>query len=157
MSDPFRLGLISDTHNHFDPRLPSLLRSVDHILHAGDICQDAILVQLEQIAPVTAVLGNNDVGLPLRETEVVEFASKKFLIHHIVNPRVPSDAVRRRLTQVRPDVVVFGHSHQPFAAEVEDVFFINPGYAGRPRFNQPRSLAILELSGSGMRHEFLAL
>ena len=32
-----RIGVISDTHDFLDPRIPKLFAGVDHILHAGDI------------------------------------------------------------------------------------------------------------------------
>lgn len=32
-----RIGVVSDTHNYFDPGIPKLLHGVDHILHGGDI------------------------------------------------------------------------------------------------------------------------
>ena len=66
-----KLGLISDTHDYLDPRIPELFAGVDHILHAGDVGRPLLIVELEQIAPVTAVTGNTDEGLPLRETELV--------------------------------------------------------------------------------------
>ena len=39
-----RIGVISDTHNYFDPRVPQLFAGVDHILHGGDIGLPAILL-----------------------------------------------------------------------------------------------------------------
>ncbi len=144
-----KVGLISDTHGFFDPRIPELLAGVEHILHAGDIGSGQILMQLERIAPVTAVLGNNDygiAGLDCRETEVVELGGRKFLVHHIVNPRFHTDRVRALLKQHQPDFVVFGHTHEFFDAVLEGRRFVNPGYAGRPRFNLPRLLATLDLS-----------
>ena len=152
-----KIGVISDTHDHFDPRLPELFRGVEHILHAGDIGPYAILTQLEQIAPVTAVLGNNDLGLPLEITAVLQLAGRKFLLHHIVNPHAPTDVLRRRLDRERPDVVVFGHSHRPFAETIGPTLFFNPGYAGRPRFGQSRSIALLHGEAGGLRHEFIPL
>src|SRR5204863_10092352 len=82
-----KLGAISDTHGHFDPKLPKLFAGVDHILHGGDIGLPWLILELEQIAPVTAVLGNTDAGLDFKETEVAEFDGRKFLVHHIVDPR----------------------------------------------------------------------
>ena len=38
-----RIGVISDTHNYFDPRIPELFAGADHILHAGDIGLPAII------------------------------------------------------------------------------------------------------------------
>jgi uncharacterized protein len=61
-----KIGLISDTHNYLDPRVPEIFTGVEHILHAGDVGLSSLIVELEQIAPVTAVIGNTDEGLPLR-------------------------------------------------------------------------------------------
>ncbi|HAV64105.1 MAG TPA: YfcE family phosphodiesterase, partial [Verrucomicrobiales bacterium] len=57
-----RIGVISDTHGYLDPKIPALFQGVEHILHAGDIGYASIILELEQIAPVTAVLGNTDIG-----------------------------------------------------------------------------------------------
>ena len=54
------IGIISDTHGRLDHRAYAALADVDHIIHAGDIGDPAILRELETLAPVTAVLGNND-------------------------------------------------------------------------------------------------
>jgi uncharacterized protein len=59
-----RIGLISDTHGLLRPQAMAFLAGSDHIVHAGDICDDSILKALATIAPVTAVLGNNDHGHP---------------------------------------------------------------------------------------------
>ena len=81
-----RIGVLSDTHNYLDPRVPRLLAGVDHILHGGDIGLPAILLELEQIAPVTVVAGNtDDAGFYYPQTELVALAGRKFLLQHIVN------------------------------------------------------------------------
>ena len=91
-----KIGVISDTHDHLDPRIAGFFHGVDHILHAGDIGLPWIILQLEEIAPVTAVLGNNDVGLNFRETEVVQLDGCKFMVHHIVDVRAPAAPLRIR-------------------------------------------------------------
>src|SRR5687768_18148526 len=110
-----KIGLISDTHNYLDPRVAKIFEGVDHILHGGDVGLPLIIVELEQIAPVTAVVGNTDEGLPLRETEVVMLDGKKFLVHHIVTAGVGSPRTAEKLKAEAPDVVVYGHTHKPFA------------------------------------------
>lgn len=152
-----KIGLISDTHNFLDPRVPEIFAGVDHILHAGDVGQSLILVELEQIAPVTAVFGNTDDGLPLRETETVELGGKKFLIHHIVSPGARMPGLDRRLRDEAPDVVVFGHTHKAFAQEVGGVLYFNPGYAGKQRFDLSRSVAVMEVRRGRITHRFVAL
>ncbi len=151
------LGLISDTHDFLDPRIPSLFKEVEHILHAGDIGRSSIILALERIAPVTAVLGNTDAGLDVRETEVVELAGRKFLLHHIVDVREPHESLQRRLERESPDVVVFGHTHKPHDETIGSTRFLNPGYAGKQRFNLPRSVALLHCETEEVRIEFKPL
>ena len=154
----FKIGVISDTHGFLDPEVPTLFAGVDHILHAGDVGSLDVLVELRALAPVTAVLGNVDyTEMGLRLTECVELDGKKFLLHHIVNPRQLGEHLRASIAELQPDVVVFGHSHIPFQQKVGGVLFLNPGYAGRPRFNQPRSLVVAHLDERGLRCEFVPL
>src|SRR3984957_19614091 len=60
-----RIVVLSDTHaprrwKSCPPAVASQLRGADLILHAGDVCTAAVLDELAQYAPVTAVAGNND-------------------------------------------------------------------------------------------------
>ncbi|MDB6122701.1 MAG: phosphodiesterase, family [Pedosphaera sp.] len=149
-----KIGVISDTHNYFDPKIPGLFAGVDHILHGGDIGLPWVILELESIAPVTAVLGNNDAGLEFKETEVVELGGRKFLVHHIVDVNHPSDVLKRQLSRHNPDVVIFGHSHKPFNRMIGETLYFNPGYAGKPRFSLERTVAILHCDESGIRTEY---
>jgi putative phosphoesterase len=152
-----KLGIISDTHGHLDPRVEKIFKGVNHILHAGDIGFASIILELELIAPVTAVLGNTDGDISYRLTEVAEIGGKTFLVHHIVNPWAFSEPLERRIAKVRPDVVVFGHTHKKFSEIIDGVLYFNPGYAGKPKFGAERSVAILHLEDNGIRHEFIPL
>jgi putative phosphoesterase len=152
------LGLISDTHDYLDPRVSELFRGVDHILHAGDIGMPALLLELEFIAPVTAVGGNtDDPALGYRLTRLLKLADRKFLLHHIVNPHDLQDDLKSLLTKECPEVVMFGHTHKPFCERINGTLFFNPGYAGRQRFDLPRTVALLHCDGAALRHEFIPL
>ena len=153
-----RIGVISDTHNFLDPQVPGLFKGVDHILHAGDIGQPWLILRLEEIAPVTAVMGNtDDPGYHYRLTESIELAGRKFLIHHIVEPSAPDEALKRRLEREQPAAVVFGHTHKQFCETIGSTLFFNPGYAGKSRFGMPRSVAFLHCSKTEIRAEFVLL
>lgn len=152
------IGLISDTHGQLDPRVKPALAGVGHILHAGDIGLPWLLLELEaDVAPVTAVLGNVDDGLPYRTTEVLELAGRKFLVHHVVDPHRPALELQRLLAKHRPDVVIFGHTHRPFCETIGGTLFVNPGSAGRPRFGLRPSVAVLDCAGSTPRPRFIVL
>ncbi len=153
-----RIGVISDTHDYLDPRVSAIFAGVDHILHAGDIGRPRIILELEQIARVSAVMGNtDDAGFHYPLTVVVELDGRRFLVHHIVRPEELTDALRDRITRDRADVVVFGHTHQPFCQTLERRLFFNPGYAGRSRFRMERSVAILHTSKTELRTEYVQL
>jgi putative phosphoesterase len=153
-----KLGVISDTHNYLDPKVLTIFEGVEHIFHGGDIGMPALILELENIAPVTAVMGNtDDPGLRFRQTEIVEVAQRKFLLHHIVNPRDLDDSLRRRIAREKPHVVIFGHTHKPFCETIGGVLYFNPGYAGKSRFGMERTVAILHCDGQQIRPEYISL
>ena len=131
-----RIGLISDTHNLLRPEVLAYLRGSDHILHAGDICGDAVLQELARIAPLTAVRGNNDHGAwaeRLQEREHVRLGGVTILVVHDLAD------LRRAPDTGGAVVVVTGHSHQPRVEERDGVLYVNPGSAGPRRFKLPIS------------------
>lgn len=138
-----RIGLISDTHDLLRPQAVSFLRGCDHIVHAGDVTGPAVLGGLAELAPVTAVRGNNDKGAwasRLRETELITFEAISVYVIHDVG-QLDTDLIAAGI-----HVVVFGHSHKPSVAERGGVLFINPGSAGPRRFRLPVSVAELIVS-----------
>jgi uncharacterized protein len=146
-----RVGLVSDTHGLFDPRLPELLGGCELILHAGDVVQPAILDELSRIAPVRAVRGNNDSdrafqGLP--EVAAVEVGELRALLVHIAFARgqlLPD--IRGVLARHGAHLLVHGHSHRPLVTLTDGVLLVNPGSAGPRRFRLPRSAGLLEVRG----------
>ena len=149
-----KLGIISDTHGFLDPKIPRLFAGVDHILHAGDVGPYSLLLELEAIAPVTAVLGNTDTWLQLKLTESIELGGRKLLVHHIVNPHALTDELKDCMATEKPEVIVFGHTHKPFCENIGGILYFNPGYAGKQRFALERSVAILHCDERGLRPVF---
>src|ERR1051325_298056 len=102
-----KIGVISDTHNYLDPKALQLLNGVEHILHGGDIGEPWVIRKLESIAPVTAVSGNCDSNPIYKETQVVELAGRKFVVHHIVDVHAPAEGIKMRIEKEAPHVVIF--------------------------------------------------
>jgi uncharacterized protein len=139
-----RVGLISDTHNLLRPEAKSWAAGCDFIVHAGDICNAGIIRDLEELAQVTAVRGNNDKGAwadGLRDTELLKVDDVLIYVIH--------DLAKMRPDTIAPgvQVVVSGHSHKPAITMRGKVLFINPGSAGPRRFKLPISVAELEIEG----------
>jgi putative phosphoesterase len=153
-----KIGVISDTHNFLDPKIPEWFAGVGHILHAGDIGLPWILQELERVAPVTAVSGNtDDPALRYAAAKTISLAGRKFFIQHIVRPHDLNEDLRQRLARERPDAVAFGHTHQRFCESLNGVLYFNPGYAGRPKWGAERSVAILHCDGKEIRSEYFEL
>ena len=56
------IAVLSDTHGLLHPEIPSAIKDVDHIIHAGDLGKMEILDELSDIAPTSIVRGNVDTG-----------------------------------------------------------------------------------------------
>lgn len=154
MAPPARrlLGIVSDTHGLLRPWVLEALQGCDHIVHAGDVGDPAILGQLEEIAPVTAVRGNCDHGAwaeRLPWTAVVELPEASIYVLHILSTLDLDPA------SAGMDVVIYGHSHEPAEESHDGVLYLNPGSAGPRRFDLPISLARLVLEEGEMQVEFL--
>ncbi len=160
------IGVVSDTHGFYDPRVPPLLDGVEHILHAGDIGAGRIIEQLSEIAPVTAVRGNNDREGPeslFSEVEAIELGGCRIYLTHIVKvPRDRDEAGLATFLEKEADVVVFGHSHMAFNETRETqqrgrVTFFNPGAAGKRRFKVVPSIGLLDASPGRVEGRILVL
>ena len=128
------IGVISDTHGLLRPEALVALRGVEHILHAGDVGDIAVLEGLRRIAPVTAIRGNVDVSgacAELPATDVVELGDRLFYLVHSVND-LDIDPAAAGVA-----MVVSGHSHKASVSVRKDVVFYNPGSAGPRRFSLP--------------------
>jgi putative phosphoesterase len=128
------IGVISDTHGLMRPEALAALRGVEHILHAGDVGDIAILDALRKIAPVTAIRGNVDTlgaCADLPATDVVELGDKLFYLVHSVHD-LDIDPVASGVA-----MVVSGHSHKASVKVQRGVVLFNPGSAGPRRFSLP--------------------
>jgi putative phosphoesterase len=148
------IGVISDTHGLLRPEAVAALAGVERIVHAGDIGDRAVLRELERLAPVSAVRGNNDRGAwatDIPETEVVEVGGLSLYVLHDVHeldldPRAAGFAA-----------VIAGHSHQPRQEERAGVLYFNPGSAGPRRFRLPVSVGRLTIEHGRVRGALVTL
>jgi uncharacterized protein len=148
-----RVGLISDTHGLLRQEALDFLQGAHHVIHAGDIGDRRILDALGEIAPVTAVRGNNDVvgWKHVPDTDTLQVGDVLVHVIHDANDLIP----RRLPPSVR--VVVSGHTHQPAIVERDAVLYVNPGSAGPRRFRLPVSVAELIVRGDSVSARLVEL
>jgi uncharacterized protein len=149
-----RIGIISDTHGLLRPAAIEALRGVEHILHAGDVGDPAILEALRKLAPVTAISGNIDVGgacAYLPATEVITLDGQTFYMLH--------DRQALDLNPVAAGIsaIISGHSHKPLIEWHKGVLYMNPGSAGPRRVSLPISRGLVTIQDGLLRPELVTL
>ena len=149
------VGILSDNHSDWPPHIAESLAGVDAIIHAGDIGPYRLVLDMEAIAPTTAVLGNTDGDMPINESAVVMLDGKKFFVQHIVDPHRLQASLRERLKRIEPDVVVFGHTHQPFCETLGGILFLNPGSVTQPRGDYRPSMVRLTIDHRKITPKFI--
>lgn len=147
-----RIGVISDTHGYLDPAVRDLFAGVDRIVHAGDIGSAQVIEDLARLAPVTAVRGNVDEGRSATggfpPTQDIELAGHRIHLVHRLKDGNPTPGT---------GIIVYGHTHVPCVEESRGLLLLNPGAAGRRGFHRERTVAVLDLTGSGPRVQFASL
>ena len=155
-----KLDVISDTHlseggsRSLPARVFDYFAGVDLIIHAGDFTSRRALLELESIAPVLGVRGNNDPAhLELPRTRRIEIEGvviglchgdrgqnlvEKPLGQAAGNNSTAANALS--LFEFEDDVrcLIFGHSHNPLLLwhrhNGRELLFFNPGSPTDKRF-----------------------
>jgi hypothetical protein len=141
-----KIGILSDTHGLLRPEVAPALAGVERILHLGDVGSPSILMDLEKIAPVTAVRGNVDRTGPcseLPETEVALVEGRYIYMLHDLSTLHLDPAAGKFAA------VLFGHSHVPNFYRRKGVLYFNPGSCGPRRFELPVTVGLLKIDEEG--------
>ena len=153
-----RIVVLSDTHaprrwKSCPPAVAAQLRGADLILHAGDVCTAAVLDELAQYAPVTAVVGNNDgpdvAAWGAADTAAINVDGLPIAMIH------DSGQAAGRLPRLRarfPEagLVVFGHSHIPLDAADGGLRIFNPGSPTDRRRQPHGTLGVLSVADGAL-------
>lgn len=151
------IGILSDTHSHWDERYARYFKDCDEIWHAGDFGTIAIADQLREIAPLRGVYGNID-GIEIRREfpEVLRFQCEdvSVLMKHIGGyPGRYDRSIARQLRDDTPQLFIAGHSH--IAKVMYDhrlhLLHINPGAAGLYGQQPVRTLVRLTIDGTQIK------
>ncbi|MGD9677629.1 MAG: metallophosphoesterase family protein [Vulcanibacillus sp.] len=130
-----KITVISDTHiSRKGQELPSLvLKSIENsdlLIHAGDFTSASLLYYLEALTRVEAVAGNNDGAdlFHLGKKKIIELNGYSIGITHGEGDYSNIlQRVKRTFSDDKVDIVIFGHSHQPYSVTESGVLYFNPG------------------------------
>ncbi len=160
------IGVLSDTHipsraYYLPSSLFSIFANAALILHAGDIVEENVLLELSALAPVEAVAGNMD-SLELRHklgtAKIINFGRVSVGLFHGFGSR--GATIKKAVDAFRDqqvDGVIFGHVHEPFIEKKDGLLLVNPGSVTDPRRGSKPSCALLHLEKGTLEGEIVEL
>ncbi|MBA4055764.1 MAG: YfcE family phosphodiesterase [Marivirga sp.] len=149
-----KIGLLSDTHGHLDPKVFTYFGSCDEIWHAGDMGDLSLMEELERFKPVRGVFGNiDDKAIQSRFPEDLRFTCEEvevWMTHIGGSPPNYNPRVKKLLKTKAPDLFICGHSHIlriKRDTQFNNMLYVNPGAAGNHGFHNMKTLVRFEIHG----------
>ena len=152
-----RVLIVSDTHGH-EENLERILTEkgpFQHLIHLGDVEGQEDYIEVIAGCPVHIVAGNNDFFSDLPREE--DFWIKNyhiFITHgHYYGVSLGPEGIIGEGRDRGVDIVMFGHTHQPYLHYVKDLTVLNPGSLSFPRQDGRRpSYIMMEIDRDGEAH-----
>lgn len=152
-----RIGLLSDTHSHWDDKYQKYFAQCDEIWHVGDFGSIIIADKLREIATLRGVYGNID-GTDVRREfpETLRFMCEgvDVLMKHIGGyPGRYDRSIYHTIMSDTPRLFISGHSHilKVMADKRLQLLHINPGAAGLYGQQPVRTLIRFTLDGTNIK------
>jgi len=161
---PLTIGVVSDTHVYERGRrqLPIEVLEVFEragvglIVHAGDLNDRTVLSELEAIAPVLAVHGNNDTPDLLDQLPaVMRFGAGRFTFVLVHGHQGRTARAVARTFAGSADLVIYGHSHIPKIERVADTILFNPGSPTDRRWGPHFGIGLIRVTAEQFQPELL--
>lgn len=140
-----KIGLLSDTHGHWDERLAAFFEECDEIWHAGDIGSIEVADTISKFKPFKAVHGNiDDHKLRVVYPKIQRFICEEvdvFITHIGGTPSRYEPFVIPIIEANPPKLFICGHSHilKVMYDKKRNFLYINPGAAGISGFHKFRT------------------
>lgn len=175
------IGVISDTHINpgrrraLPPQVFEHFANVDIIIHTGDLNTLDVVKELEKLAPVFAVVGNNDnaevrQAFPMSRRLEIEKCVIGLTHGHIGvdnyvrpfgdapgNSQTAANAFSQFEFEEDVNCVIFGHSHRPIIKWHEKdgrrILLFNPGSPTDKRWGPHHALGVLHINGTDIEPE----
>ena len=148
------IGLLSDTHSYYHPKIENFFKDVDEIWHAGDIGNSETLDRLRKFKPVRAVSGNidgSDLRLDIKKTEIFFCEDVKVMITHIGGyPGRYQSGIKKILEEEHVKLFISGHSHilKVMNDKALNLLHMNPGSAGLQGIHQRITMIRFRINGN---------
>lgn len=162
---PCTIGVISDTHLYTGSKriiAPGVKRlferaKIDLIVHLGDANSTSVLEEVAELAPMIAVVGNNDdedLQYTLPHTTRFTVGSKTFAAIHGHGGRSAKQVALERWGG-KVDCVLFGHSHQPLIEQAQGSILFNPGSPTDKRWGAHFGVGLIRVDETGIHPDLV--
>jgi uncharacterized protein len=152
-----RVAVVADTHlPRGRRRLPrecvARLRRADLILHAGDFVTLDVLRELQQIAPVAGVHGNNDDAALVEQLPARRVVTAGGLRIGMLHAPGRARGRAERLAAAFPgcEAVVYAHTHVPQIVRHGRLWLLNPGSPTERRRAPTRAMLDVEVESGAI-------
>jgi len=158
-----KIIVFSDSHSDVDTMIEVVnFEKPDMIFHLGDNTKDAALLSKNfKTIPIKNVIGNTD-----SKDDGSEEVYEKILGHKIILTHGHQQGVDQEQSGIKTllkycedkgaDILMFGHSHQPFALNCKGVWLFNPGRVGKKSSRKIyATYGILNLSDNNFEWKFV--
>ncbi len=152
-----RIGLLSDTHGHWDEKLQVFFSVCDEIWHAGDIGSLDVADKIAEIKPFRAVHGNiDDHRLRVVYPKYQQFKCEEvdvFITHIGGTPSKYEPFIVPLIEANPPKLFICGHSHilKVMFDKKRNFLYMNPGAAGTHGFHHFRTAIRFVIDSSDIR------
>lgn len=144
-----RLVVVSDSHRN-DEILKTIYEAEKNIpamfIHCGDSCSFP-----SDIEPFVSVRGNCDFMYPYPEELIFPTPLGTIYVFHGMGGL---HQIKRKIQELNPSIVLFGHTHCKTYYELNGVHVFNPGSCSLPRDGQASYLVIEGTNKSDLKWEF---
>ena len=179
-----RILVISDSHGDANIVRTIIQRfgmAVDALCFCGDGSRDILSVLARSLSdadfakclpPVAALVQGNgdDYSCTIRTANDIQSFSVPhsklmvvaekiiFLTHgHLHDVYYGTKELYHTAKREKANVVLFGHTHIPYAKIEDNILMLNPGSCARPRRGTPNSFALITVSPNGADYQFFAV
>jgi len=128
--------ILSDSHGHMEPVRQAVERTKpDAIIHLGDYYRDGQRVgEMYPEIPIHCIPGNCDMVYGVEREKVIMLEGHSVFLCHGDHYGVKSSLndLMEHINTMRAELVLFGHTHQPYIENRGNVMLVNPGSIGAP-------------------------
>jgi len=145
-----KILVISDSHGNKS----SILKAVEQespglVLHLGDHDRDCETIGLEHPdIPVRTVRGNCDRSSTGPDTDEFTLSGKRFFMAHghLYRVKLGLTYILNAAACRGADLLVFGHTHNPYYSVADNLIAVNPGSVGMGE----KTYAVLEIKNGAV-------